>query len=227
MGQYPKGCLSVKFIRKQYRRINVAFFRRNVVKSYTISKGQSSFLLLIAILSVCLTSHVFLRLRWDISGDSVRQTGIKNFRFASKNLTKLSSEQPKSNKNLVQFSKTRKYGYIYFNFIVYKCFGLTHTRTYAEEKFFPSIKNQKRQSAGGRAFLSALMYMLMELSATSVWKVHGPLRNTLHVYVKFIRKERHIKKGNESFLSLTAPVLVQGNPTGRQVCNVKIVSCQD
>lgn len=27
----------------------------------------------------------------------------------------------------------------------------------------------------------------------------GPLRNTLRVYVKFIRKERHIKNWNESF----------------------------
>lgn len=55
------------------QQLNQVKFDVYVVISYTIALECSVLSLSETIPSVCLTSHVFLELRWDISGDSVRQ----------------------------------------------------------------------------------------------------------------------------------------------------------
>ena len=88
---------------------------------------------------------------------------------------------------------------IYFNFIVYKCFGFRHTRTHTEEKFFLRWAYTNLQSLSDAQFF-VFWYICWEMSTQRQFDLcMGPdtketdcTQNTLHFYVKFIRRDRHI-----------------------------------
>lgn len=75
-----RGTVHVKtdWVQKICQQLNQVKFDVYVVISYTIALECSVLSLSETIPSVCLTSHVFLELRWDISGDSVRQWATEN-----------------------------------------------------------------------------------------------------------------------------------------------------
>lgn len=98
-------------------------------------------------------------------------------------------------------SLAQEKGVIYFNFIVYKGNGLTHTRTHTEEKFF--LRWAYRKSERYTIF-RILVYMLRNVHTTSVCFVHGPgyQGNRLHTeYFAFLRK---VYKEGQTYNKITS-----------------------
>ncbi len=79
--RHPRdGAWETAWVQKFCQQLNQVKFDVYVVISYTIALECSALSLSETIPSVCLTSHVFLELRWDISGDSVRQIKRKVYK---------------------------------------------------------------------------------------------------------------------------------------------------